>query len=44
MKTELNVTPFDVVPGKKINAKSYSIRNYRLHQILKAASKMLLEW
>lgn len=42
MKTELNIKEHNVVAGKKIDVLSYPIRNFRLHLMLKNASKMLL--
>ena len=42
MKTELNIKEHVVVPGKKIDVLSYPVRNFRLHLMLKNASKTLL--
>lgn len=42
MKTDLNLRRAEVVPGDAINANPFNVRNYRLHQVLEQASRLLL--
>lgn len=42
MKTELNIKEHQVSAGNRIDVLSYAVRNFRIHLMLKHASKMLL--
>lgn len=42
MITELNIKEHEVEAGQKIDVLSYPVRNFRIHLMLKHASKMLL--
>ena len=42
MKTELSIKPHATTAGRKIDVLEYPVRNFRIHLMLKHASKMLI--